>query len=281
MPTTYETMFDGLRNPQRPAQTAPLGQLMTGNIQRGADPNNANAYTRTVDRNTETTAGQLETLLRGDNPLLQRAARKGATLAQLRGSTGNDSLFAGAAQDAMAENLIPVASADAGVYERGAVTNQGALNESSITDRNNATSSANAESAASAARYGADRQLEGDMARLRSSDNQFNISQGFQNRQFDADQANRQRDFAESTRRYENDNQIRTQERSQNRAWDLADQDSANRATGRAQIFGQVANTIFSDPSYWRDPAGAQGMLNFFTDNFTPVWDRLFPPTNP
>lgn len=270
-------MFAGLRNPTRPTQTAPLNQLMTGNIQRGADVNNANAYTRTVDRNTETTAGQLETLLRGDNPLLQRAARKGATLAQLRGSTGNDSLFAGAAQDAMAENLIPVASADAGVYERGAVTNQGALNESSITDRNNATSRANATAAVHAQQYSADRQLEGDMARLRSSDNQFNISQGNLNRQFDAEQ----RQFAENTRRYENDNQIRTQERAQSRAWDLADQDSANRATGRAQIFGQVANTIFSDPSYWRDPAGAQGMLNFFTDNFTPVWDRLFPPTNP
>lgn len=272
-------MFAGLRNPTRPTQTAPLNQLMTGNIQRGADVNNANAYTRTVDRNTETTAGQLETLLRGDNPLLQRAARKGASLAQLRGSTGNDSLFAGAAQDAMAENLIPVASADAGVYERGAVTNQGALNESSITDRNNATSRANATAAVHAQQYSADRQLEGDMARLRSSDNQFNISQGFQNRQFEADQANRERDFSESTRRYENDNQMRSQERAQNRQWQLADTQSAQRAEGRANIFGQVATTIFSDPSYWRDPAAATGMLNFFGDNFSSIWDRLMGPS--
>lgn len=268
-------MFAGLRNPTRPTQTAPLNQLMTGNIQRGADVNNANAYTRTVDRNTETTAGQLETLLRGDNPLLQRAARKGASLAQLRGSTGNDSLFAGAAQDAMAENLIPVASADAGVYERGAVTNQGALNESSITDRNNATSRANATAAVHAQQYSADRQLEGDMARLRSSDNQFNISQGNWNREFESNQ----RALAENTRRYENDNQIRTQEREQNRQWQLADNATAQRAAGRADIFGQVSSTIFSDPSYWRDPAAATGMLTFFTDNFSGIWDRIMGPS--
>jgi hypothetical protein len=277
MATTYENMFDGLRNPQKPAQTAPLNQLMTGNIQRGADPNNANAYTRTVNRATETTAGQLEGLLRGDNPLLQRAARKGATLAQLRGSTGNDSLFAGAAQDAMAEQLIPVAGADAGVYERGAVTNQGALNESSITDRNNATSRANASTAASASRYGAELGLQGELARLRSSDNQFNISQGNINRQFEADQ----RAFAENTRRYENDNQIRAQERTQNRAWETADRDTATRAAGRNQIFSNVTSAIFSDPTYWRDPAGASGMVNFFTNNFSGIWDQLFPPTQP
>lgn len=269
-------MFAGLRN-ARPQQTQPLGQLMTGNITRGADVNNQAAYTRTVDRNTETTAGQLETLMRGDNPLLQRAARKGASLAQLRGSTGNDTLFADAAQDSMAENLIPVAGADAATYERAATTNQGALNESSLADRQNATARANAQAAAQASRYGADRQLEGDMARLRSSDNQFSITQGNWNRQFEADQ----RQFAENTRRYENDNQIRAQERQQNRAWETADRDTATRAAGRNQIFSQVTNTIFSDPTYWRDPAGASGMVNFFTNNFSSLWDSLFPPTRP
>jgi hypothetical protein len=276
MPTTYENMFDGLRN-ARPQQQQPLGQLMSGNITRGADVNNQGAYTRTVDRNTETTAGQLETLLRGDNPLLQRAARKGATLAQLRGSTGNDSLFAAASQDAMAENLIPVAGADAAAYERASTTNQGALNESSLADRQNATARANAQTAAGASRYSADRGLEGDLARLRSSDNQFNITQGNWNRQFEADQ----RQFAENTRRYENDNQIRAQERQQNRAWETADRDTATRAAGRNQIFSQVTNTIFSDPSYWRDPGAAAGMVNFFTNNFSTLWDQMFPPTRP
>lgn len=276
MATDYNDMFAGLRN-AKPQQTTPLGQLMTGNIARGADINNQNAYTRTVDANTETTAGQLGTLLRGDNPLLQRAARKGATLAQLRGSTGNDSLFAGAAQDAMAENLIPVAGADAAAYERAATANQGALNESSLADRANATSRANAQTAAGASRYASDRGLEGDMARLRSSENQFNVTQGNWERQFAQDQ----RSFEEANRRYENDNRIREQERQQNRAWETADRDTATRAAGRNQIFSQVTNTIFSDPTYWRDPAGAQGMLQFFTSNFNNVWDSLFPPTRP
>ena len=276
MPTTYENMFDGLRN-ARPQQQQPLGQLMTGNITRGADVNNQGAYTRSVDANTETTAGQLNTLLRGDNPILQRAARKGASLAQLRGSTGNDSIFASAAQDAMAENLIPVAGADAQAYERAATTNQGALNESSITDRNNSTSRANAQAAASASRYASDRGLEGDMARLRSSENQFNITQGNWERQFAQDQ----RAFEENNRRYENDNRIREQERQQNRAWETADRDTATRAAGRNQIFSQVTGAIFSDPTYWRDPAGASGMVNFFTNNFSTLWDNLFPPTRP
>lgn len=262
-----QDMFAGLRNAPRTPR-APLGQLMTGNIQRGVDPNNSEAYTRTVDRSTETTAGQLEGLLRGDNPLLQRAARKGATLAQLRGSTGNDSLFASAAQDAMAENLIPVASADAGVFERGATANMGALNESSITDRNNRAQTASARIGANAQMYSADRGLEGDMARLRSSDNQFNISQG-----------NLNRNFEEDRRRYENDNRIRGEERSQNRAWQLADEATSQRAAGRAQIFSQAASTIFSDPSYWRDPGAATGMLNFFSNNFSSIWDNLMGPS--
>lgn len=274
MPTTYENMFEGLRN-ARPQQQQPLGQLMTGNIARGADVNNQAAYTRTVDANTETTAGQLNTLLRGDNPLLQRAARKGASLAQLRGSTGNDSLFAGAAQDAMAENLIPVAGADAATYERAATTNQGALNESSLADRQNATARANAQAAAQASRYASDLGFEGDKLRLQQSANEFNVTQGNWNRQFDADQ----RAFAENTRRYENDNRLRDQERQQSRQWQLADNATAQRAAGRAQVFGQVADTIFSDPSYWRDPGAATGMLNFFTDNFSSIWDRLMGPS--
>lgn len=256
-----------LANPQRSNQQQALGQLMTGNITRGADEGNPGAYTRTIDRNTETTAGQLEHLLRGDNPLLQRAARKGATLAQMRGSTGNDSLFAGAAQDAMAENLIPVAGADAAAYERTATGNMGALNESSVVDRQNATSRANAQTAAGASRYGADRQLEGDRLRLQQSSNEFNIQQGNLNRQ-----------FAEDQRRYDTDNRIRGEERAQNRAWQTADAASAQRAAGRSQIFGEVASTIFSDPAYWRDPAGATGMLNFFTDNFSSIWDRMMGP---
>ncbi len=67
----------------------------------------------------------------------------------------------------------------------------------------------------------------------------------------------------------------------QNRTWETADRDTATRAAGRNQVFSQVAGAIFSDPTYWRDPAGASGMLNFFTQNFSGIWDSLFPPTQP
>jgi len=222
--------------------TPPLANA-TGNLYQ--QPNKA--YTRVVDPNTETTAGQLSTLLRSDNPILQRARQRGAGLAAARGSTGNDSLFARAAEDAMGEQLIPVAGADAALYDRAANQNMGALNERGIADLNAGVSRANAATASATSKYSTDINAKLEQARLDQ-----------QKMQYDADAARRQA------------------ERDQDRSWTVADQDRAQRAAGRQQVASQVMETIFSDPSYWRDGKSAIDMADFFTNNFSSLWDNLF-----
>lgn len=215
----------------------------TGNLtgQKGG------AYTRTIDPNTETVAGQYGNLLKGSNPLVQRAIQKGKTMAQMRGSNGNDSLFAGASEDALAENLLPVAGADAAAYNQVGAQNQDALNQQNLQQMSNTTSKIVANIGAGASKYGSDKSLEADKLRLEENRRQFD--QGMER-----DAANRLQD----------------------RSWNLADQETARKAAGRQAVAQQVLGTIFSDPSYWRDPQGASGMMRFFTEDFSNIWDSLF-----
>ena len=67
------------------------------------------------------------------------------------------------------------------------------------------------------------------------------------------------------------------QNRLQQREWDLADQDTQARASARSQFFNQAFGAIFSDPSYWRDPQGAMGMLNEYGTNFDSWFANNFP----
>lgn len=65
--------------------------------------------------------------------------------------------------------------------------------------------------------------------------------------------------------------------RLQQREWDLADQDTQARASARSQFIGNVENTIFSDPSFWRDPQGAMGLMTEYGDNFNTWFQQNFP----
>lgn len=215
----------------------------TGNLAQ----QNGGAYTRTLDPNTETVAGQYAGLRSGSNPLTQRAIQKGKTMAQMRGSTGNDSLFAAASEDALADNLLPVAGADAAAYNQLGAQNQEAMNQQNLQRMQNTSSQIVANIGASASKYGADKGLEADKLRLEENRRQFD--QGMQ------------RD---------------AENRLQDRAWNLADQETARKAAGRQAVASQVLGTIFSDPSYWRDPEGASGMMRFFTEDFSNIWDSLF-----
>lgn len=67
------------------------------------------------------------------------------------------------------------------------------------------------------------------------------------------------------------------QNRLQQREWDLQDQDTQARASARSQFFNQAFQTIFSDPSYWRDPQGAMGMLNQYGTDFDNWFQNNFP----
>lgn len=68
--------------------------------------------------------------------------------------------------------------------------------------------------------------------------------------------------------------------RAQDRTWQLADQDTAARASARSQFMNQVEGSIFSDPSVWRDPQGAMGMLNEYGTNFDSWFSSAFPEYN-
>jgi len=213
----------------------------TGQIAR---QNGSGVYTRTVDPN-ETVAGQYTNLLKG--PLAERAARKGATMAQMRGSSGNDTIFARASQDALAENLLPVANADAATFGRVGSENAEALNQQNVAEQGNKSNQIVANIGASASKEGARLNFLSNQNRMEEDRRQFDMN-------FKQNQANREQD----------------------RNWQLADAETARKANGRAAIMNQALGTIFSDPSYWRDPEGASGMVNFFSTQFSNIWDSLF-----
>ena len=72
-------------------------------------------------------------------------------------------------------------------------------------------------------------------------------------------------------------NQYDTEQRAQQREWDLADQDTQARASARSQFFGNMEEAIFSDPSFWTDPEGAMGAFDLYSQNFDTMFQNAFP----
>lgn len=82
-----------------------------------------------VNKSTETTSGQLDSLLAGDSPVLQRARALAAQQANSRGLL-NSSMAAEAGTAAMIDRAVPIANADANVYDTRARSNADAGNQS-------------------------------------------------------------------------------------------------------------------------------------------------------
>lgn len=92
---------------------------------------NAQTYTaqeRNVDKATETAAGQVESLLAKDNPLMQRA-RTLATQNMAQRGLVNSSMSQGAGVAAMVDRITPIAQQDAATYSNRSLANQSAVNE--------------------------------------------------------------------------------------------------------------------------------------------------------
>jgi hypothetical protein len=118
---------------------APRAQgIIGGQIQSSAAPDPANPtagmrvqsyvpQTREVNRATETTAGQLDSILSKDSPLMRRARTIAMQQANARGNI-NSSIAAGAGAGAMIDRATPVAGADAAIYDTRARTNMDAVN---------------------------------------------------------------------------------------------------------------------------------------------------------
>lgn len=95
----------------------------TANLQ----PQTFTAQTREVDAPTETTQGQLASILSTDSPLMQRA-RTLATQQMAQRGLVNSSMNGEAGVAAMIDRATPIAGADAAVYDARARTNMDATN---------------------------------------------------------------------------------------------------------------------------------------------------------
>jgi hypothetical protein len=115
---------------------------------------------RTVDPAKETVAGQLHSILNEDSPVLQQARSRAMDTANSRGLL-NTSMAAGAGESAVIDAAMPIASADASVYNANAAANQGYENTASQVNAGAAnTSNAAATQAANATQLSAQQSMQ-------------------------------------------------------------------------------------------------------------------------
>ncbi len=112
--------------------------------------------------------------------------------------------------------------------------------------------------------------MYGDRAIGRDFDREMlGQTQGFQSQQSQAD-----RDWRGTQTTLDRDFQ------GSQSALDRQQQMSMLNSSQRFQAFGnsysQVMNTLMSSPDYFRDPAAARGMLEFFAGSFGDIWSRQF-----
>lgn len=109
-------------NMNTPLQDVPdVGQMQVANV-TGYD-----AKQRSIDAAKETVSGQLDSLMKLDSPLMQRAEAGAVQTANRRGLV-NSSMAAGAGQAAMIDAAMPIATADANIYGQASRDNQSADN---------------------------------------------------------------------------------------------------------------------------------------------------------
>lgn len=97
------------------------------NPMSGMSPQTYTAQTREVDPTKETAAGQVNSLLANDNPLLQRA-RTIALQGMAQRGLVNSSMSQGAGVGAMVDRITPIAQQDAQTYSNRALANMDATN---------------------------------------------------------------------------------------------------------------------------------------------------------
>jgi hypothetical protein len=139
-PSTTEKLGNWFNTQATPAQQDPAvsGQGMIGSVQSSFDPDSgvfgvqtATAGTpapttptmlnlgdldrRTVDAGKETVAGQLDSILKQDSPLMESARARAKQEANSRGLL-NSTMAATAGEKAMIDSAMPIAQADAGTH---------------------------------------------------------------------------------------------------------------------------------------------------------------------
>lgn len=89
------------------------------------------AQQREINRGTETSAGQLDSILAKDSPLMQRARTQALQDMNARGLV-NSSMSQGAAVAAMIDRATPIAQQDAQLYSNRAEANMRAVNDAGM-----------------------------------------------------------------------------------------------------------------------------------------------------
>lgn len=229
-----------------PPPPMPLNQLMPGQ-QLGA----YNSVQGTIDPATGTAAGQLGTLMQSSSPLEQLAQSQGMNEAAARGSA-NGTLFAGASMAELNKNLAPIALNDANAYNRQQLANQAEANQAHDTETSANASEMAAGISANASMYGADVNATTQANALRQNQQQFTTNWA---------------------------NEFQTAKNSQ--AFQTASQATQNEFTAKMTAFQSTMQTVLSDPSYWNNPDGATGMVNYFTHAFDDIWSSTFGTPNP
>lgn len=195
---------------------------------------------RTRDVNPDELSGnQLNDLLDENGRYIQQARARAGARANASG-LGHSSLAMQAGEGAAIASAMPFAMQQAGAY-----TNVG--------DRN-----MDAENTYLNQRAALENALLLNRANNSTSLNIAGMNREEQARQYD-------QNFAEGQRRYDTD-------------WERQQQADATANTNARNnyIASGIMNTVFSDPSLWRDGPGAMGLANYYASNFGDLWANLF-----
>ncbi len=221
--------------------------------------NNEEGYTRNVS-DAELVDTNLRRYMDKSNPYIQGARGRVVQAANSRG-LANSSLAAAGGEAAAIDAAGQFAMADAQAAQRAASESLQSLGSQRIADEGNQTSVFNT---------------------TYSSDTQANIAN--QDRTSREREAGLDRDFSRETdtrrRGYDvEDRDYGTERMREQRGWEVDDRNYNERQQARRNREGTAVatlQTIFNNPEYLRDPAGAAGMVQFYQD----LWDELFPYDN-
>jgi hypothetical protein len=122
MATTVENPFNTQQSTTSGIVNKAIDPATAGNTVAQYTPE-----TRSVDTKTQTVAGQVDSMLAKDSPLLQRA-RTLATQGMAQRGLVNSSMSQGAGTAAMIDRVTPIAQQDAATYNSVASENMGAKN---------------------------------------------------------------------------------------------------------------------------------------------------------
>ena len=278
---------------QRPAHEGPV----TGGLMRSGS-----IYLRQPGDN-ETVAGNVKRLQASNSPLMQLAGKQGQALAARRG-LNNSTLAVQAGQQAALQAALPIAQADAQLASQASAQNAEALNAAAIADLNRQAASAQAGTTViqgMGAMSDIEFERQQQLMRLAS---ELNISEAEAGRIFEREMTLGERDWRSGEaerdrglnreeweqRRLEADRQRGWQSSQaeldrdferENRAWVGQQADRRDRMSAFTGAMAQIMQTIFSSPDFFRDPAAAQGFMEFFSTQFSGIYDRIFGGTAP